>query len=102
MKINSEIIPYAFSIIGMLVIAVQVTVEVIKRLPGLKNIPTDSLVIILSILYSEISLTAWSSIASLPLKWYLYVGAAMGGMFIAYVAMFGWKQLSELVKRYKR
>ena len=101
MNINPEIITMTLSLIGALVIAVQVTVEVIKRFPVLNKIPTDAIVIVLSIAYSEMALAVWGSVTGTSLRWFTYVGMALGGLFVAYVAMFGWKQLSELVKRFR-
>ena len=84
---------------GGLVFLVQLTVQLIKNLPGLNKIPTDLVTMVLSIGYSELALVMWSQYSNTPVEWYYYVGMFFGGLVVAYIAMYGWNKLKDLWDR---
>ena len=76
------------AIMFLLVTAVQLMVEVAKRL--LPKIPTDLVVFVLSIALTVLALLIYASVMEITVMWYYAVGAVVLGVFVAYAAMFGW------------
>jgi hypothetical protein len=95
-------LPIAISVIGALAFVVSVITEVTKGLPGLSKIPTDAQVFVLSITLTVVTLMAYASYAAIALYWYMIIGAVIAGIFVAFVAMYGWDKLSALYTRFKQ
>ena len=95
-------LPIAVLIVGILAFIVSVIVEVTKNITWLKSVPTDAEVLILAIVITLAAFFAYVSYANIVITWYLIVGAAIGGFFVAFIAMYGWTKLSELYKRFKQ
>lgn len=87
--------------IGVLAFVVSVITEVIKGIGVLKKIPTDSVVIILSMVLTVVVFFAYAQYASLVVAWYLVVAAIICGFFVAFIAMYGWDKINELWNRFK-
>ena len=94
-------LPVAFLIIGALAFLVSLIVQVIKNVGFFKRIPTDAVVIILSILLTMLLLLACTSFMGLAILWYYILAAIIAGFIVAYVAMFGWTKLYALYVRFK-
>ena len=88
-------------ITGVLVFVVQVVVEVIKRLPVINRVPTNIVVLVLSIGATVGCLCGYKTYIEGTSLWYEYVLAVAGGFIVAYIAMFGWGKLKELWERCK-
>ncbi len=88
--------------IGLLAFVISIITEVSKKVPGLKDIPTDLVVFILSIVLTVIAYFAYSSYAGLSISWYMAVASVIAGFIVAFVSMFGWTKLSELYNRFKK
>lgn len=86
--------------IGVLAFVVSVIAEVIKGIGVLKKVPTDIVVIILSMVLTIVAFFAYAQYASLVVTWYLVVAAIIGGFFVAFIAMYGWSKLKELWTRF--
>ena len=86
--------------IGALAFVVSVITEVIKGIGAFKKIPTDIVVIILSIVLTVVAFFAYAQYAALVVTWYLIVAALIGGFFVAFIAMYGWSKLKELWTRF--
>ena len=104
--IINTVIHYASILMGvlyLLVLAVNVIVEVIKRL---LPVPTDLVVFIVSIAVTVLALFIAAAVLEITVMWYYAVGAVVMGIFVAYAAMFGfdkfkevWTKLSEYSKK---
>lgn len=97
----SELITTIVAGIGALAIVISVITEVTKNIGFMCKIPTELQVIVLSIILTPLALFAYSSYAGFALTWYMIVGAVIGGFFVAFVCMYGWEKLSEIVKKFK-
>ena len=86
--------------IGALAFVVSVITEVIKGIGVLKKIPTDIVVIILSMVLTVVAFFAYAQYAALVVTWYLIVAAIIGGFFVAFITMYGWSKLKELWTRF--
>lgn len=86
--------------VGALAFAVSVITEVIKGIGVFKKIPTDIVVIILSMVLTVVAFFAYAQYAALVVTWYLIVAALIGGFFVAFITMYGWSKLKELWTRF--
>ena len=86
--------------VGALAFVVSVITEVIKGIGVFKKIPTDIVVIILSMGLTVVAFFAYAQYASLVVVWYQVVAAIIGGFFVAFIAMYGWSKLKELWTRF--
>lgn len=97
----AELLPTIVLIIGVLAFIVSVVTEVIKSIGRLSEIPTDIVVIVLSLVFTVVALFAYMEYASVAFMWYYLVGAVIGAFFVAFIAMYGWTKLTELWDRFK-
>lgn len=86
--------------IGTLAFVVSVITEVIKGIGVFKKIPTDIVVIILSMVLTIVAFFAYAQYTSITIVWYWIVAAIICGFFVAFIAMYGWSKLSELWARF--
>lgn len=87
----------ALGIMFALTTTVNLIVEVVKRL--VPKIPTDFVVIIVSIALTVLALYVYASAMEISVMWYYAVGAVVLGIFVAYAAMFGWDKFTALWNR---
>ena len=88
-------------VIGALAFVVSVITEVIKGVRVLQAVPTDIVVVTLSIVLTVVAAVAYAQHTQLVLTWYIILGAIIAGFFVAFVAMFGWTKLIELSERFQ-
>lgn len=86
--------------IGTLAFVVSVITELIKGIGVFKKIPTDIVVIILSMVLTVVAFFAYAQYTALVVTWYLIVAAIIGGFFVAFITMYGWSKLKELWTRF--
>ena len=86
-------------IIGVLAFAVSIITQVFKGVSGLKKIPTDILVFVLSIGITVVAFIAYMQYIQQAILWYMIIAAIMAGFLVAFVAMYGWEK-AELWKRF--
>lgn len=94
------IINYGSIILGImfcLVTAVQMAVEVVKRL--VPRVPTDLVVLVVSIALTVLALFIYADAMAITVLWYYAVGAVVLGIGVAYAAMFGWDKFTALWDR---
>ena len=87
-------------IIGVLAFAVSIITQVFKGVSGLKKIPTDILVFVLSIGITVVAFIAYMQYIQQAILWYMIIAAIMAGFLVAFVAMYGWEKVEELWKRF--
>ena len=80
-------------IIGVLAFTVSVITQVFKGVSGLKKIPTDILVFVLSIGITVVAFIAYMQYIQQTILWYMIIAAIMAGFLVAFVAMY------EIVQR---
>lgn len=95
-----QIIPIMLAIIGALAFMVSLITQVFKGVGILAKIPTDILVLILSIGITVTAFVAYMQYIQLTILWYMILAAIMAGFVVAFIAMYGWEKLSELWKRF--
>ena len=97
---TAEMLPQLVAAIGALAFVVSVITEVIKGIGVMKKIPTDIVVIVLSVVLTVVAFFAYAQYAALVFVWYWVVAALICGFFVAFIAMYGWSKLNELWTRF--
>ena len=98
-NITAEMLPQLVIAIGALAFVVSVITEVIKGIGVMKKVPTDIVVIILSVVLTVVAFFAYAQYAALVVAWYWVVAALICGFFVAFIAMYGWDKINELWTR---
>lgn len=88
------------AVIGAIAFIVSVITQVIKGVGIFAKIPTDGLVLVLSIGITVAAFVAYMQYVHMTILWYMVLAAIMAGFVVAFVAMYGWEKLSELWKRF--
>lgn len=87
--------------IGVLAFCVSVITEVFKGVGLLAKIPTDALVLVLSLALTITTFIAYMQYSQQAILWYMVLAAIMAGFLVAFVSMYGWQKLTELWARFK-
>jgi hypothetical protein len=98
----SQALPIGIALISILAFIVSLITEVIKNLGFLKRIPTNILVLVLSIIVTIIAYFAYCSYNNCQVYWYTIVGSFFSAFIVAYVATYGWEKLHTLYLRFQK
>ena len=88
------------AIIGTLAFFVSLITQVIKGIGIFARVPTDILVVVLSIGITVAAFVAYMQYIQMTTLWYMVLAAIIAGFVVAFVAMYGWEKLSDLWKRF--
>lgn len=101
-KVIGEYLPLASAIITVLAFIVSLITETIKNIGFLKKIPTNIVVLVLSIVLSILAYAAAASYFKFKVYWYGIVGSLLGGFVVNYIATYGWEKFNTLYLRYQK
>lgn len=90
------------AVIGALAFIVSVITQVFKGVGMLSKIPTDILVLVLSIGITVTAFVAYMQYIQQTIIWYMILAAILAGFLVAFVAMYGWEKFAELWSRFKK
>lgn len=96
----ANLVPQALAVVGALAFLVTVVTEVIKSLGIFKKVPTDLVVIVLSLAITLVAFFAYMDYAKVAVLWYYVVAAITLGFIVAFIAMYGWAKISEIWQRF--
>lgn len=99
-SLTAETLSQLVVAVGALAFIVSVITEVIKGIGVMKKVPTDIVVIILSMVLTVVAFFAYAQYAALTVAWYWVIAALICGFFVAFIAMYGWSKLNELWTRF--
>lgn len=88
------------AVIGVLAFIVSLITQVFKGVGVLSKLPTDILVLVLSIGITVTAFMAYMQYIQQVIIWYMIIAAILAGFIVAFVAMYGWEKLSELWNRF--
>lgn len=101
MELVMQYITYALTAIGLLAFLVSGVTQVIKEMPGLKNLPTAAVALTISVILCPIAVVVACRYFNVVITWY-YVFASFIAAFIVYlVATGGWERVTEIWSRTK-
>lgn len=90
------------AVIGALAFIVSAITQVFKGVGVLAKIPTDILVLVLSIGITVTAFVAYMQYIQQTIIWYMILAAILAGFLVAFVAMYGWEKFAELWSRFKK
>ena len=90
------------AVIGALAFIVSVITQVFKGVGVLAKIPTDILVLVLSIGITVTAFVAYMQYIQQTIIWYMILAAILAGFLVDFVAMYGWEKFAELWSRFKK
>lgn len=96
-----QYVSYLLIAIGLMAFLVSAITQVIKSWPGLDKLPTQAVVIVLSLILCPavfIALMAW---LHHPIVWYTVFACMIAAFIVALVALDGWERVTEIWKRTK-
>ena len=100
-KVLMQYVTYGLALIGGLAFLVSIIVQVIKELPGLKNIPTSIVALAASLVLCPVALAVLCTYYKMVITWY-YVFASFIAAFVVYlVATGGWEKVKSIWDRTK-
>lgn len=92
---------YIMIAIGVMAFVVSVVTQVIKSWPGLASLPTQAVVIVLSLILCPVAFLALMSYLKRPIEWYMIIACMLAAFIVALVAMDGWERIKEIWDRSK-
>lgn len=101
MELLMQYITYALMAIGVLAFLVSVITQVIKEMPGLKNIQTNAVALVVALILCPLAVVVLCIYFKLVLMWYYIVGAILAAFIVYLVSTGGWEKVSEMWKRAK-
>ena len=100
-EILMQYITYALIAIGALAFLVSIITQVIKEMPGLKNIQTNAVALAVSVILCPVSVIIACQYFNIVITWY-YVFASFIAAFIVYLVITGgWEKVAEMWERTK-
>ncbi len=90
---------YFLIAVGVMAFLVSAITQVIKSLPWLEKLPTQAVVIVLSLILCPMAMLALLSYIGQPIAWYMVFACMIAAFIVALVAMDGWEKVSEIWKR---
>ena len=85
------------TIIGAITVLTNIIVQVVKHITWDK-LPTNFLALAVAEVLTLAAGGAYAQIHTIPITWYLVIGAVVVGFMSAYAAMFGFDKLREAVQ----
>ena len=101
MEILMQYITYALMAVGALAFLVSIITQVIKEMPGLKNIQTNAVALVTSIILCPLAVIVLCVYFEMAILWYYIVGAVITAFIVYLVATGGWEKVSEMWNRTK-
>lgn len=101
-EIIMQYITYALIVIGILAFFTSAITQVIKEMPGLKNIQTNIVALIIALILCIAAVPIIClSILRIAIIWYYFIAAVVAAFLVYLVATGGWEKLSEIWNRTK-
>ncbi len=101
-EILMQYITYALITIGVLAFFTAAITQVIKEMPGLKNIQTNIVALFVSLVLCIVAVPIIClTILKIGITWYYFFAAVVAAFLVYLVATGGWEKLSEIWNRTK-
>lgn len=101
MEILMQYVTYALMAIGVLAFMVSAITQVIKEMPGLRNIQTNVVALAIALILCPLTVVVLCIYFKMALLWYYIVGAVITAPIVYLVATGGWEKVAEMWQRTK-
>ena len=99
MELFMQYVTYALIAIGALAFVVSVITQVIKEMPGLINIQTNAVALVISLILCPLTVVILCIYLQITIVWYYIIGAVIAAFIVYLVATGGWEKVSEMWQR---
>lgn len=100
-EILMQYITYALIAIGVLAFLVSIITQVIKEMPGLKNIQTNAVALVIALILCPLAVVILCIYLQIVIMWYYIVGSVIAAFIVYLVATGGWEKVAEMWGRTK-
>lgn len=100
-EILMQYIIYALIAIGALAFLVSIITQVIKEMPGLKNIQTNAVALVIALILCPLAVVILCIYLQMMIMWYYIVGSVIAAFIVYLVATGGWEKVAEMWERTK-
>lgn len=100
-EILMQYITYALIAIGALAFLVSIITQVIKEMPGLKNIQTNAVALVIALILCPLAVVILCIYLQMMIMWYYIVGSVIAAFIVYLVATGGWEKVAEMWRRTK-
>lgn len=101
MEILMQYVTYLLMAIGVLTFLTSAITQVIKEMPGLKDIQTNAVALVVALILCPLAVVTLCIVFNIPLLWYYIVGAVIAAFIVYLVATGGWEKVAEMWQRTK-
>lgn len=101
MELLMQYITYVLIAIGVLAFLTSIITQVIKEMPGLKNIQTNAVALVIALILCPLAVVIMCIYLQMKIMWYYIVGAVIAAFIVYLVATGGWEKVSEMWNRTK-
>ncbi len=101
MELLMQYITYALIAIGALAFLVSIITQVIKEMPGLKNIQTNAVALVIALILCPLAVVILCIYLQIAIMWYYIIGAVIAAFVVYLVATGGWERVKEMWDRTK-
>lgn len=101
MEILMHYVTYGLVAVGGLAFLTAVIVQVVKEMPGLKNIQTSAVALAVSLVLCLLAVPIVCQYFSIAVIWYYWIAAVIAAFIVYLVATGGWERVAEMWKRTK-
>ena len=85
--------------IGALAFLVSVITQVIKEMPWLKNVQTNAVALVISLILCPLAVVIVCIYLRIQIIWYYIVAAVIAAFIVCLVATGGWEKVAEMWRR---
>lgn len=101
MEILMQYVTYLLMAIGVLAFLTSAITQVIKEMPGLKDIQTNAVALVVALILCPLAVVILCIAFNILLLWYYIVGAVIAAFIVYLVATGGWEKVAEMWQRTK-
>lgn len=99
MELLMRYVTFAMMAVGVLAFLTALITQVIKELPGLRNIQTNVVAFVTALILSILAVATACIYYNIALFWYYIVAAVIASFIVYLVATGGWERVAEIWRR---
>ena len=101
MEVFLQYVTYALMAVGVLAFIVSVITQVIKEMPYLKNIQTNAVAMVVSLIVCPVAVIIACQYFKIVILWYSVFASFIAAFIVYLVSTGGWEKISEMWNRTK-
>ena len=101
MELIIQYFTYALMAVGVLAFVVSMITQVIKEMPGLVQLPTSAVVLVVSLIVSLLAVVIFCQYCNIMMLWYYWIAAVVAAFIVYLVATGGWDRVTDIWDRTK-